>query len=118
MAAVFPNRMWCRRLIFSSLHGNGVGDPQRILEMVQQTREVEGFQLMPIVFNEDDHYDFEADTNNLVNAVRAYASWGYFDFRREGEAFAEGYQSVPVDWGIQSERKTGFFERVKEITGR
>jgi hypothetical protein len=28
-----------------------------------------------------------------------------------------GFQSVPVDWGINSERKKGFFNLVKEITG-
>jgi hypothetical protein len=33
------------------------------------------------------------------------------------EGFAEGYQSVPVDWGINSERKKGFFRLMKEITG-
>ena len=32
------------------------------------------------------------------------------------EGFAEGYQSVPVDWGISSERKKGFFGLVKEVT--
>lgn len=102
---------------FMLIHGNGVHDPARITEMVAQTKEVEGFREMPIVFNEDDHYDFEADTNNFVNAVRSYASWGYFDFRREDEAFENGYQSVPVSWGINSERKKSFFNKVKEISG-
>lgn len=103
---------------FLLLHGNGVSEPQRITEMVQLTKAVEGYTPMPIVFNEDDHYDFQADTNNFVNAVEAYASWGYFDFRRNEEAFAEGYQSVPVDWSISSERKKRFFNKVKAITGR
>ncbi len=102
---------------FLLLHGNGVHDPQRITEMVRLTKEVDGYRPMPIVFNEDDHYDFAADTSNLANAVRAYASWGFFDFRRDGEPFNEGYQSVPVDWRINSERKRGFFEKVREMTG-
>jgi hypothetical protein len=34
----------------------------------------------------------------------------------QGEAFAQGFQSVPVDWGIHSARKMGFFGKVKEIT--
>jgi len=49
------------------------------------------------VFNEDDHFDFEKPANNFVAAVRAGASWGYFDFRMKDEGFAEGYQSVPVN---------------------
>lgn len=73
---------------------------------------------MPILFNEDDHFDFNAPENNFVNAIRAYASWGYFDFRMEGEGFESGYQSVPVDWGIRSERKKQFFQKLREISGR
>jgi hypothetical protein len=35
----------------------------------------------------------------------------------KGEGFADGYQSVPVDWGINSPRKKGFFAKLREITG-
>ncbi len=99
------------------LHGNGVSDPNRIVEMVEQTKKVEGYSTVPIIFNEDDHFDFDKDWNNFIAAVSAYASWGYFDYRKKGEGFEEGYQSVPVDWGINSERKKGFFNLMKEITG-
>ena len=102
---------------FLLLHGNGVAEPARIAEMVRRTRTVDGYRPMPILFNEDDHYDFEQPASNLTAAVGEYASWGFFDFRRQGEGAAEGYQSVPVDWGIGSARKRAFFERVREITG-
>ena len=102
---------------FLLLHGNGVGDPKRIAEMVRQTRKVEGYRPMPILFNEDDHFDFDKPSNNFSAAVGEYASWGYFDYRMKGEGFDEGYQSVPVNWGISSQRKRGFFDKVKEITG-
>mgnify|MGYP001822187062 CR=1 FL=1 len=101
---------------FILIHGNGVKDPDRITEMVEQTREIEGYRKMPILFNEDDHYDFDKDSNNMVGAIKAYASWGFFDYRREGEEFNEGFQSVPVDWKISSDRKRGFYQKVKEIT--
>lgn len=102
---------------FILLHANGVGDPGKIPGLVEKTKSVEGYRNQPIVFNEDDHFDFDKPENNFVNAVKAYASWGYFDYRKPGEGFAEGYQSVPVDWGIHSDRKKGFFNKVKEITG-
>jgi hypothetical protein len=102
---------------FILIHGNGVNDPARITEMVDLSRQVDGYKVMPIVFNEDDHYNFEAESNNMVAAVKAYASWGYFDFRRDGEAYEEGFQSVPPDWKIGSARKQAFFGKVKEITG-
>ncbi len=102
---------------FLLLHGNGVKEPTRITEMVEQTRKVEGFSSQPILFNEDDHFNFKMEQNNFTAAVKKYASWGYFDYRMKDEGFAEGYQSVPVDWGINSERKIQFFELLKEITG-
>ena len=102
---------------FVLIHGNGVREPERITEMVQQVKALPAYTIKPILFNEDDHYDFNQSMNNMVAAVQAYASWGFFDFRRDGEEFNEGYQSVPVDWRINSARKKGFFNLVKEITG-
>lgn len=101
---------------FLLLHGNGVTDPDRITKMVAETRNVRGYRVMPILFNEDDHYDFEKPTNNLVNATKQHVSWGFFDYRRKDEPFSEGYQSVPVDWGIHSTRKKDFFALVKQMT--
>jgi hypothetical protein len=97
------------------LHGNAVEDPDRITAMVEQTRRVAGYRQVPIVFNEDDHFGFDQPVNNFVAATRAYASWGFFDFRMQGEGFDDGYQSVPVNWGISSPRKKAFFEKLREI---
>jgi hypothetical protein len=102
---------------FLLLHGNGVKDPARIAEMVRLTRKVPGYRPMPILFNEDDHFDFDRPANNFLSALGEYASWGYFDYRMKGEGFDDGYQSVPVNWGISSPRKKGFFKLLGEITG-
>ena len=100
------------------IHGNGAKQPKQIQTLIDATRQVEGYRIMPIVNNEDDHFDFDKETNNFTVSVKNYVSWGYFDFRFPGETdYQEGYQSVPVDWGIHSERKRGFFQKVKEITG-
>lgn len=99
------------------LHGNGVGDPNRIREMVRRTREVPGYRGQPIVFNEDDHFDFDQPDNNFIAAVSEGAGWGYFDFRMTDEGYEQGFQSVPVDWRIGSERKRGFFGLLAEMTG-
>jgi len=99
------------------VHGNGVSDPNRIAEMVRLTRKTPGYRGQPILFNEDDHFDFDKPTNNFVMAVSEYASWGYFDFRMQGEQFDDGYQSVPVNWGISSVRKRAFFTFLAQMTG-
>lgn len=103
---------------FILLHGNGAADPKIISTMVNDTKRVAGYRPMPIVFNEDDHFDFDKPLNNFVAAIQSFASWGFFDYRMKGETdIYQGFQSVPVDWRISSERKTGFFGLLKEVTG-
>lgn len=102
---------------FMLVHGNAQEDPQIIRDMVRKTRALDGYTPKPILFNEDDHFDFDKPDNNFVAAIGEYASWGYFDYRFEGEGFDDGYQSVPVNWGLSSERKRGFFRLAKEIAG-
>jgi CubicO group peptidase (beta-lactamase class C family) len=113
---VIPAENVVRASDYLLLHGNGVGNPARIADMVKQTRKVAGYRPVPILFNEDDHFDFDKPANNFVAAVGEYASWGFFDFRMKGEGFDDGYQSVPVNWGAMSPRKKGFFTLLSEIT--
>ena len=101
---------------FVLVHGNGVKDPAKIEDMVKTIRAKASYKGQPIVFNEDDHFDFDKPYNNFIAATKAHASWGYFDYRMKDEGFAEGYQSVPTDWGINSERKKGFFGLLKKMT--
>ena len=112
-----PKENVVRASDFLLMHGNGVKEPARIGELVRQARAVPGYRPMPILFNEDDHFDFDRPTNNFVAAVSGHASWGFFDFRVKGEGFDEGYQSPPVNWGLSSERKRGFFKLLAGITG-
>jgi hypothetical protein len=112
-----PKENVVRTADFILLHGNGVKDPNNITAQVEATRKVSGYSNQPIVYNEDDHFNFDQELNNFTAATAAYASWGFFDYRMKDEGFEQGYQSVPVDWGINSERKKGFFELLKEITG-
>lgn len=112
-----PEENVVRAADFLLLHGNGVTNPKRIAEMVRQTRAVPGYKPMPIVFNEDDHENFDQPENNFTVAITERASWGWFDYRRKSEGPNEGYQSPPVSWGITSDRKRAFFNSLAEITG-
>lgn len=100
---------------FLLLHGNGVKDPNRIAEMVALMRRDPAYRPMPILFNEDDHFDFDQPVNNMMKAVGAYASWGYFD---PGQSdYRDGYQCPPVNWGINTDRKQAFFKLLRQVTG-
>jgi hypothetical protein len=100
---------------FLLIHGNGVSDPARIGNMVERTRAVAGYRPMPILFNEDDHFDFDRPVNNFTQAIGSYASWGYFD--PGASNYRDGYQCPPVSWGIDTERKKAFFDLLADITG-
>ena len=110
-----PHASVVRAADYILMHGNGVKDPARITAMVESVKQVEGFKPMPILFNEDDHFDFDQPVNNFVNAVRAGASWGYFD--PGASDYSDGYQCPPVNWGINTDRKRQFFALVKEMSG-
>ncbi len=100
---------------FLLMHANFVADPDRIAAMVREARAVEGYRPMPILFNEDDHFDFDKPWNNFVASLSEYCSWGFFDPGRND--YSDGYQSPPVQWGLNTERKQGFFHLLREITG-
>jgi hypothetical protein len=114
------------------LHGNAIKDPAEMVKKIQTLRSMAGDTPKPIVNNEDDSpwsprrlapgqqppgWETEGITNNFMACVKNYVSWGYFDWRQRDEGFDEGFQSVPVNWQISSERKRTFFNLVEEITG-
>lgn len=109
---------------FLLMHGNSVTDPNRIAEMVDEAHALPGYRPLPILFNEDDHFNFDQPLNNFTAALSRYAGWGYFDPGKGagGKAafgdYQDGYQNVPVNWGINTSRKRAFFDLLSQITGQ
>lgn len=100
---------------FILIHGNGSENPERISEIVREIRGSPVYTDKPVLYNEDDHFNFDRPKNHMKSALSEYASWGYFD---PGENnYIDGYQSPPVNWGINTERKRSFFRKLREITG-
>ncbi len=119
-----PDEHVARTADFLLLHGNGTSDPDLIAHQVDRTRGLAGYRGQPILFNEDDHFEFEAPRNNLLAALSRHASWGFFDpgAGASGSSatgnYRDGYQLVPVNWGINTPRKQQFFQLVAAITGQ
>ena len=90
------------------LHGNGVADPDRIAGWCGRPATCAAIAPCP---SSSTRTTTSTSTSRAITSSRpsACTSWGYFDFRMKGEGFEEGYQSVPVQWGITSARKRGFF---------
>jgi hypothetical protein len=105
------------------LHGNGIHEPPKIAERVEVTVENRNYNGQPIVYNEDDHFDFDKPENNFLAALSRHASWGFFDPGpgAGGSAaygnYEDGYQNPPVNWSLNNERKRAFFEFLGEVTG-
>jgi hypothetical protein len=102
---------------FILLHANDLQDPNEVRRLVDRCRMSRAYRGQPMVFNEDDHTDFAGSDNNMLAAISRHASWGFFDYRRKDEEFGEGYQSMPTDWGVNTERKQAFFGLTRRITG-
>jgi hypothetical protein len=116
---------------FVFLHGNGC-DPARLERAIHTVQAMPQFQShpKPLIINED-----SPGLPNLEVAWRNYVSWGYYDqgfgsawkgdrwvpyYTQERETEynrLSGFQTLPVNWAINTEHKRAFFERVAEITG-
>jgi hypothetical protein len=111
------------------LHGNGLDEPAALAAFVDAARAQARGRNLPVVVNEDDHFDFEnlgaAENpgNNFGAALSRGASWGYFDpgpaagGRIAWGDYAVGFQNPPIAWGLSSERKRAFFACLREVTG-
>jgi hypothetical protein len=109
---------------FALFHGNGSAYPARLSEMAEQTRRLPGYRPMPLVINEDDHFDFDQDDNHMKAALRDHMSWGYFDpgsitvFPDPEPTLGDyrnGYQAVPINWGPSSPLKLAFFGAIRPV---
>lgn len=109
-------------------HGNGLQAPA-LAAKLRRLRETPEHQARPrpICVNEDTIY-----TENLDAAFGEYCSWGYYSQgygsgyrdrtdwtvheREKNLADLSGYQTVPVNWAINTDEKRAFFQRLQEIT--
>jgi hypothetical protein len=114
------------------LHGNGC-DPARLEQAIHMVQAIPAFQRnpKPLIINED-----SPGLPNLEVAWRNDVSWGYYDQgfgsdwkgdrwvpyhtqeREQEYSSLSGFQTPPVNWGINTEHKRAFFGRVAEITGK
>jgi hypothetical protein len=109
---------------FILIHGNGVNDFERIHSISDEIRNKSVYTPKPLVNNEDDipwrntNQGWDEKGNNFVASIQSYTSWGYFDFRlpAEDDQYNLGFQSIPVNWQISSERKQSFFRLLADIT--
>ena len=118
-----PDDPVCEVSDFLMLHGNGVTDPMMIANMVVETRALPSYTPKPTMFTEDDHFNFDEPFNNLTAALSRGAGWGYFDpgagagGQSASGNYSDGYQNVPINWGINTPRKRGFFDLLRKVTG-
>jgi hypothetical protein len=130
----FPPAQLIESVDYVLLHGNGTRAAQ--LDAALQAMEtIPAFAAnpKPILINED-----SPAVPNLDASWRNYTSWGYYDQGFHDQANTEdpytwyedkprwntgpyeelsGFQTPPVNWGINTRFKREFFARVAEVTG-
>lgn len=121
-----PTPSWLESEDFSLPHGNGCS-PSELRDKLRRIKSSDEYRKRPrpVVVNED-----STNLDNMDAAIREYCSWGFFS-QGYGSGFGEwagrprerryedlsGFQTVPINWAINTPDKKAFFERVREITG-
>jgi hypothetical protein len=123
-----PTEAWLEAEDFSMPHGNGL-QAWQLADKLRRLRERPAYRrrARPVLVNEDSIF-----IENLCAAVDSYASWGLYSqgygsgykdrmdwsaHEREREVSQlSGYQTLPVNWGINTPDKAMFFQAVREIT--
>jgi len=95
------------------IHGN-CGGPDWVEELINKVKESPAYKGQPIVNNEDPKYDLDQEDNNMVRSIKNGCSWGYLDIGINN--YADGFQRVPVQWGINTKDKKNFFTLAERIT--
>jgi hypothetical protein len=123
-----PTGRWQQVEDFHMPHGNGL-KPDELRAKLQRFKATDEFKRnpKPIVINEDSVF-----VENLEAAIDEYASWGFYH-QGYGSHYRDlsdwtthdretryedlsGFQTVPVNWGINDPWKKAFFARLKIIT--
>ena len=123
-----PHGKWLKAEDVSMPHGNGC-IPETLKMKIQAIREEPEYKKRPrpILINEDSIFP-----ENLITAAEEFASWGFYcqgygsnykdlkDWKiKERENHFEdlsGFQTVPVNWSINTPIKRAFFEKLEEVT--
>jgi hypothetical protein len=80
-------------------------------EFVSYMEEWRKYGLLAITLNLQGGSSMGYGNSGWINSA-----FDYFDYRLKDEGFESGFQSMPVNWGINSERKKMFFNKLREIT--
>lgn len=125
-----PHGEWHKYCDFLMPHGNDSFAEEFYHELIAFKNDEEiAANPRPICCNED-----SIDIASFEAALDAGVSWGYYDQgygcaetqtkcdwrERERETSLDdlsGFQTVPINWGINTPHKLAFFTRLKEVTG-
>lgn len=124
-----PHGRWMELEDFHMPHGNGL-QPEELRRKLNKFKASEIYQRAPkpVMINEDSVF-----VENLEAAITEGASWGFYHqgygshykdrmdwTTKDRESNFEdltGFQTVPVNWGMNDPWKKDFFDRLKKITG-
>jgi hypothetical protein len=123
-----PTSRWLATEDVTMPHGNGL-QPHELARKLERIKEQDEYRrrVRPLLVNEDSVF-----AENMRAAVAEGASWGFYcqgygsDYqdrmnwkehgREDRYEDLSGFQTLPVNWGINTERKRSFFRAVADVT--
>jgi hypothetical protein len=87
------------------VHGNGISSNSGYKSLVDNIKKSSKYRGQPIIFNEAGE-----NSNYLDYCVSIGVSWGYYS--QGSNNYVNGYQSPPINWGINTSKKIDFFNKV------
>jgi len=124
-----PTGEWLEAEDVSLPHGNG-NTPDRLRQRIRELRSSDAFRKRPrpLLINED-----SVNLANMETSLEEYCSWGYYSqgagsadpqyekiwpgAREKRYGDLSGFQTLPVNWGVNTAQKRAFFDKVAEVTG-
>ena len=75
--------------------------------MIDGVKKSSLYKKQPIIVNEA-----STKSSYLDYCISQGVGWGYYD--QGSNNYKDGYQSPPINWGINTSKKTDFFNRVSK----
>lgn len=83
------------------VHGNGISSNSGYKSFIDKIKNSSKYKKQPIIIN-------EASTGSYLDyCISQGVGWGYYD--QGSNNYKDGYQSPPVNWGINTTKKKNFF---------
>lgn len=93
------------------IHGNSLNSNSEYKKMIDGVKKSSMYKNQPIIVNEA-----STTSSYLDYCISQGVGWGYYD--QGSNNYKDGYQSPPINWGINTSKKNDFFNRASKYISK